>query len=232
MPSHPASPWLWIGFSLTTLAGLLMSPATAPRQITVVGATEEVRAHIGQTLQGQLKTPWIRVPRTLIQSQIEAHPRIVRAEFASNLFGRAFVNVVVRQPQLCRDTDAALCLDQMGEWYRESAPAPENVGRVQVPDEFIPFNMAVVGTLPGKSWIDAYRRVRNKFPEETLTLAVDARGVLSLQLPSGPRLILGTATRLDEKEKVLGNFLTNEPKRVSNAKVLNLSVPERPTVVP
>jgi hypothetical protein len=232
MPSHPASPWLWVGFGLSTLAGLLLSPATAPRQVTVEGATAEVRDHVKATLQRQIKTPWVWVPRTQMQSQLEAHPRVIRAELTSNVFGRAFVKVVSRQPQLCRDTDAALCLDQNGEWYRESVPAPETVGRVQVPDEFIPFNLAVVGTLPGQSWIDAYRRVRNKFPEESLTLAVDARGVLSLQLPDGPRLVLGTATRLDEKEKILGEFLTNEPEKIARAKVLNLSVPERPTLVP
>ena len=232
MPSHPASLWLWAGFGLSTLAGLLASPATAPRQMTVEGATEEVRQHVAERFARQINTPWFWVPRTRLQAEIEAHPRVVQAELTSNVFGRAFVEVVTRQPQLCRDTDAALCLDQFGEWYRESAPAPDSVGRVQVPDEFIPFNLAVIGTLPAKSWIDAYERVRNKFPDETLALAVDARGVLSLQLPKGPRLILGTATRLDEKAKVLGEFLTNEPEKMASAKVLNLSVPERPTLVP
>jgi hypothetical protein len=173
-------------------------------------------------------TPWIRINRFEVESEILELSHIRRATFEPNLFGRATVTVEYRQPVAKIAGDQGLYVDSAGDVYVD--PVGADVPEVKVPADTMTLSGCLTGSWPRSGVVTTVKEMRSSLPQLDYSLELDPKSVLSLRVVDGPQVILGSASQLEEKIKKLADLYSNEGVSFKKSTVLNLIAPERPTI--
>lgn len=227
---------LW-GLALVNLAiGLGLSEATALRSVTVKGVGADEIKGIEKRLAPWAKIPWSRQNVATMETAILGDNRLASAQVTTNIFGRGEVSVVRRNPVGRLETKieegsvptSGYYLDESGFVFRDGWAEQFAGASVRLPDGAKNLHLAVMPIWPMRAVGVVCAKSQVLWPEQALTVVLDERSVLSLELVNGPRIILGTESDLDEKFLVLERAFRDEMEKMKRTKVINVSAPDRP----
>lgn len=209
--------------------GLLTSEMTKIRVLRVSGVPEWDRERITSLLRAYEGVPALRINPLQVERQVEWHAAVLRAEFRRNIFGRARLKVVYRQPVAWFERgENRLAVSADGAVFPLTGEPPS-----------LSLDPKVIETRPNLSIFDTRRlggllelagKVQQKLPSLRGKLRLLASGGLALTAADGARIEFGDRERLDEKVSALGRVLEQHPELLRRAQTVNLVVPERPAV--
>ncbi len=220
--------WLWVIALVNVIGGLWISPITGPVKISLRGVQDQDEKFITSIVSDYRQVPWLRLNRYEIESKIGSLGHLKSVAFEPNIFGRATVTAVYREPVVRLAGTEGLCLDGTGEVYRESRPA--EVPEVQVPGDSQEISGCLLGSWPRAGIVLTIKEMGRRLPQLDYSLELDAKSVLSLEVTDGPTVILGSSSALEEKIKKLAELYSNEGVAFTQSTVLNLMAPDRPTI--
>lgn len=219
--------WLWVIAFANVVGGLLISPITAPVKISLRGVRVADRGHIESVLEPYLQTPWLRLDKTLIESELGRLDHVRSATFEPNVFGRATITYIYREPVAKLAIERPAYLDRDGEVYLD--PQGKAVPVVRVQDDYLDVSGAVIGQWPRAGVVQSVELMEKNLPQLDYSLELDAKSVLSLDVVDGPVVVLGSSRELDAKIKKLAEIYSEPNLDLTDRTTVNLMAPERPT---
>ncbi|MBX3110429.1 MAG: hypothetical protein KF857_00345 [Fimbriimonadaceae bacterium] len=222
---------LWAAFAASVAAGMWFSPLTAPRKVRVVGARPDDHVAVTQAVQSLTGTPWARVNRHDLEELVRRVPDIAAARYEGNVFGRGVLRITYRNPAAVVDGARPALLSDQGDVYA-GRHRPSGLVHVALPpDGEGPWSL-LTNPLPARDIAWLALQLRSRFPDTLWTINIDARSVIILSPSKGPRVVLGTSERLQEKVDGLAKILSTQPDIVRSASVINLTAPDQPVYKP
>lgn len=221
--------WLWAIALANVGGGLLFSPVTAPKKISLVGVEGRHKAHIEAVLGEYGETPWLRLNVQEIEVRLAEPDPVRRAKFEPNVFGRATVTFVYRDAVAKLDGLDDIYLDVGGDLYRDEQVS--DVPMVKVEPSYLDVSATVLGHWPRAGVIETVSLMAESLPQLDYSLELDARSVLSLNITDGPTVVLGSPRELGKKIETLSAIFSQEGVALTSRTTLNLMAPERPTIL-
>lgn len=222
---------LWVALGVSLAAGMWFSPLTAPRKVRVVGLRDEDRGAVTQALQSVADTPWMRVNPHALEELVRRTPDISSAHYEGNVFGRGVLRVNYRRPAATVAGEKPALLSDEGDIYLGRFK-PDGLATVELPpDGEGPWSL-LTSPLPLRDTAKLALALKERFPDTLWTINIDARSVIILSPSKGPRVVLGTSERLDEKVEWIEKILKTRPDIVRSASVINLTAPDQPVFKP
>lgn len=223
------APWLALALLLNIGLGLAFSPLTSLTKVRVVGAAPSDQGRVREILTNLKGVPASRVDPFRVESAAQLRPDVERASFRRNLFGRGLLTFEMRVP-VARLTDAeAIGIDRDGAMFRTDRPMDALPFIRLEPGAIAPW-----GALQVPVQVSAAARlaptVQALDPERPPEIQIDSQGALCLNMGSG-RVRLGTHEQLDAKMVRLREILNADPGLFRQVAEVNLTSPERPTIV-
>jgi hypothetical protein len=159
---------------------------------------------------------------------VELNPRVDRAEFAVNLFGRAALTVGYRRAT-AKLAGGRLAIDETGEYFPLGAtqnPRITAVGKVQ--------DSAPILTLCDSSrirWQAALaKKLQDRAPKLVGKVEINSRGGLSFS--TGKLSVeFGDFANLDRKVELFAKALREQPRLMLSRSRVNLVDPDNPMVL-
>lgn len=219
--------WLWVIAFANVIGGLLVSPITAPVKISLHDVRVSDRPHVEAVLEPFLQTPWLRLDKTAIESELGNLDHVRSATFEPNVFGRATVTFLYREPVSKLAVDRPAYIDGDGEVYID--PVGKSVPLVTVQDDYLDVSGSVIGQWPRAGVVQTVELMEKNLPQLDYSLELDAKSVLSLDVVDGPVVVLGSSRDLDAKIKKLAEIYAEPDLDLTDRATVNLMAPERPT---
>lgn len=212
-------------------AGLYVSPATATRYVRVVGARQEDMPYIREVLRALRDRPFFRLDGSRIESRILALSPVKSATIERNVLGRAVLTLSYRTPVATLAGSALLKLGEDGELYADGRQVV-GLPNFEIPQAARFANLSLAFPVELKAVVDIARRLQAMGMADDTTIAVQEGGQLWLNRGDGAQIVLGSSDKLDEKFAKFKAYLDESPTGLSRVAELNLTVPERPTIIP
>ena len=224
---------LWMAVIVAIATGLAFSPLTAPTKWKLVGIRDSDQGRVEQILNKYKETPWARLPIGRIQDEVNQRNAINSVTVSANIFGRATCRVIYRNRILkVGSSESHLYLDDQGTLFRDEDKVDEEPTMVKLPDKFLSHQGSIAGNWSSGDVIRVDKILKSSVPSLSYTLAVDDQTVISLWVQDGPKVVLGSGSKLQEKIAVLARVVNEQPETFRRSKVINLMSPDNPTVSP
>jgi len=221
--------WLWALLFVNVVAGFAFSPLTAVRKVRVVGLPNDDIARFTTELQRIQDTPMMRLNRTWVVDRLGNNAEIDRAEFLPNIFGRAFVRIFTKKP-VARIGATSMCLDVFGSQFKCSRKV-EGLPIIDPPPRALSTSLTLCGSWQSGQTAQLCQFLSAQVPNVAWSLAVSARGIISLRADSGTEVVLGSFDRWPKKVEKLKSLLAERPDLLQSVRQLNLMSPEAPVFV-
>lgn len=184
-------------------------------------------------IRGILKSidgrPALTISAYRVEQLVESDPRVAKAEFSANLFGRSRLSVAYRVPVALLATDPRFGIDETGFVFRLSEAESANVAVAINLQDYSP-NL----TLADPSEVYEALILAQNFQVEGKKLggivAFDAGGRLCFNVRNGAVVVFGSVDRLEEKLRVLESAIRADPGVLSRQATLNLVEPDAPKI--
>jgi hypothetical protein len=176
------------------------------------------------------RVPFAALDDRSVASRLRSDPDVSEADIRSNVFGRAVITIRLRRPVARVVSTGRVFLDPDGNLFA-SRQEPGPLPLLSLPPEAVRAGAALSGPVEGQALVRLLSSAQRLFPQETCSLAVDARGVIFLTLEHGGVVEFGSTEDLEQKVGALGKILGARPGLMRQVRRLNLTSPERPVVV-
>ena len=231
MRNGKAPALLWLACVVNVTAGLILSPSTAVRKVTVVGATPDQQAPIRRSLQTLKGVPAGLASRHALLTRVLADHSVLRADWQQNVFGRGKLKVTPQRPVGVIDRRKGILLAATGELFLGTVPAgswpwvvlPENAGRA---------SLTLLGNWEASRIAELCDLLTNSLPENSWKVVQENDVRVAIISEKDARVILGSTERFPEKIAALRALLDENPKLLRQVAAINLSAESNPAIVP
>ncbi|MBS1704960.1 MAG: hypothetical protein JST40_03740 [Armatimonadetes bacterium] len=225
-------PWLWVAVVLNTILGVWLSPITAAWKVRVIGASPLQERRLKEAVAQSRAIPALRFDPNPMLSIVRQDPAIESATWNQNVFGRAILRLKLRTPVAVVNEQARLVLGDTGELY--VAPAvPVGLPVLSPPIDATKPSFVLAGNWSGRIIAQLANNLRKQIPDRDFRIVQDSSNKVSLtSAPDTAQVVLGSTDKMDEKVITLRKALEQQPNLLSQVKVLNISAPSNPVIIP
>lgn len=209
--------------------GIAFSPLTAVQKVRVIGATTNDHQRITNGVQSYRAVPFARVPFAQWDAKVLENPEVKAAKIEANPFGRAVVNVTLRQP-VARIVNSRVYIDDKGRAFRSNRTFGELPTVVPPAGAFTP-TAAFLAPWEVATTAELCKNLAEQVPNVVWTVAVSDRGVISLKAGGGAEVELGSSEGLPRKLKKLSDVVKASPGILKRVRRLVLTYPDAPMFV-
>src|SRR5690606_15782366 len=110
-------------------------------------------------------------------------------------------------------------VDETGQVYFD--PFGREVPVVEVPESYLDVSVCVIGQWPREGIVRTVSLMQQNLPQLDYSLELDAKSVLSLQVTEGPKFVLGSSEKMDEKVKKISEAYGTEGLKLNKSTVIN-----------
>ena len=224
-------PILWTLFFINVLLGVFLSRATSIRKVRVVGAIQHDQARLIQHLQSLKRVPYFKVDYLRLESLILANNEIESVRFKSNLFGRAFLEVVPKVPVARIYGTTPLFLSTNGGLFG-SGSKYVGLPTLMLSEKAQFTNLTFAGPWEYALIADFCKKVSKFLPKTHWDIVLDAKGMISLNSEEYANIKLGSLDLLDEKLQQLEKLAKTQSELLRKSQELNLTSPKNPVYIP
>ncbi len=221
---------LWFLVGLSVAVGTALSPITALRTVRIEGAyayDEERLRGIAAKFRG---VPALTLSPWSVESQVLKNPAVKTVNFRRNVFGRATLKITYRTPIAELSEAKGAYLDELGQVF--TLPYTFEVPKVSVPESVRAAGFSVFRPWDAKGLADVCKRAASSSVGEGVGIVLDSPGTVCLNTRSGTKISLGDLSQLDEKFRVLEEYLAENPKLLEQSQEIRLTNPDRPVYIP
>jgi hypothetical protein len=207
------------------IVGLMFSPATAIRNLKVVGSWSNDQTRISREAQFLSSVPCFRVDKAKFEEKLMFPSEVRAAELHRNIFGRGTAVLSYRKP--VAKVERAY-LDEGGVLFttqREFEELP-TVRFVAGPS----FGLALGSTLPLKALAGVAREMSQREALRKAEIELRSDASVCLNLEDSVHIEMGPLERLDDKFKTFDGLLASNPNLLIEAKTLILIAPDQPAI--
>lgn len=223
--------WLWCLFALNTVIGLLVSPITGAYKVRVSGAEPGQRVFIERNLQSLRSEPILRLNFDRFFSQILSNNQIQSARYRQNLFGRGDLRIVNKKPVAWVYQARRIALSSTGSLFVAASNGQKLIQIFPYETAFRP-SLTLIGNWEGRDLAKISEGFSNISAIDGGSLVQDPSGKVSFKVDGGPTIVLGATENLDAKLEAVNKALAAQPDLLKKVKVLNVSAPKSPVIVP
>ena len=198
----------------------------------VEGATRQQMPLIIQTLQTVRGQPALQVNKAKVESQTLELSALSTAEYTQNLFGRAVLKVVQRQPVARIGTTNAY-MEENGGIFNLTDPPKGNIPVLILNPVFMEPTLSPMARWESGRIAKICQESSQNWPEIPVKIEVTERGVINLQpLTGGAMAILGSSDDWEKKLAALQRMVKAQPDLWKRYREVNLIDPEAPMTRP
>ncbi|MGV3616719.1 MAG: cell division protein FtsQ/DivIB [Fimbriimonas sp.] len=225
-------PFLWLLLIVNLGTAAASSLATRVTKVRVEGAVPHDQERLARILAQMQDKPVLRQDFRILEWQALQAPEVKSASLSVNPFGFASLRVRYRTPILRMEERPDVVSDSDGVLFALPTQAiPEGLPTLKLDRRLPPTLLTVAGDWPVARIAKLASEVRELSGEKGVRIEVDDRGALCLNMGAG-RVVLGSADDLERKLSVLRQRMAQDPEELARVKELNLTQPDRPSVVP
>lgn len=215
---------------MNVIVGTMFSRLTSVTHAKIEGARQWDRKRLSGIMHSLQDVPIALARPRLIESQALEDPEVKSAELVRNPFGYASLKIEYRRPVAKFRNTTNLAISDEGVLY-PSHDLPDRLPLLSLPPHEPPMLASLASNWQPIAISTLAARANEKWREEQLQIDVDERGSVCLNIGTG-RVVLGSANDIDRKLDVLRDRLSRNPSELQTVEILNLTVPEKPTIVP
>lgn len=221
----------WTGFAVNVLLGCLYSPLTQARIVRVAGVPLSDQARVRGILTEIRGIPAAQVSNQKVLSKIYENPRVKRAQWTLNLFGRGLLKVSMKRAVAKIEGPPQHLLLEDGTIVRALVGAPEGTPVLILSDAARRPSLGWAGEWEPVVMAQTASYLQESQPEVAWSLQMDAEGVISLRGGERTTIRLGSSDRLQEKLSKLNEMIKVDPEILNRASRIVLVAPQDPMIV-
>ncbi len=222
---------LWTFFILNVILGLFFSRVTSIRKVRVLGAAPYDHMRIVQHLQSFKRIPYFKVNRLRLETLILTSNEIENVTLKTNIFGRALLDIEPRAPVASIYGVASLYLSKNGSIFY-SKSRYQDLPNIIFSEKAQFLNTTFAGPWEYRLIADFCKKIPQILPKTNWDIALDAKGMISLNNQEYTKIKIGSLDALDEKLRNLQLMIKNYPDLLTKAQEINLISPKNPVYVP
>jgi hypothetical protein len=223
-------PWtpIWVcAFIGVTAWGLATSPVTQITSVRVVGAESQDAKRLEGILAAIRGLPALRVPTLDVERLAEGPPAVRSAAFRCNVFGRAVLEMLYREP-VAKIEGANIAVDADGVMFPYSKPLPFSFA---VNKQVLAPYLSLCAP-PRLRWgAQLAKKLQVELPKLGGKLVFDGRNRLCL-MTGNLTVVFGGGDRLADKVATLARALQARPELATSRATVNLVEPDHPMQEP
>lgn len=212
-----------------TAIGLAYSSITSPVIVKIKGAEEYDKRRLERIIRATRELPAMKIPTAEVERLVESNPHVLKSSFAANVFGRAELSVVYREP-VAAIQGTPYAVDAAGEVFvapKDRQFPLEIESNVQL---FQPI-LTLCDPSRLRGLAELAKNLQVKLPKLAGKLAL-LDGVRISFKSGGLVVVFGDAEKLPAKVAVLEKLLSSRPAILEGRWTINLVDPEHPTQKP